>query len=355
MNLEADLPQELPKRFLQMDDEGYFISEGVRVQDEDFGRSLINSITRHEGGIFLVNSAGTWAILEAFDEPFIAAQVERLEGTQWKILLPYGAEKNFELSTLCLDDWDRFHGRTVEGIPFVFSRKAQAEFFNLVDEFEDEAIVVDGREYTTPYYFKEHSEIDNEKFWSEIYQAEELAPWDLDEAATALPKILPQLKIPKSRVLVLGSGRGHDAAFFAEQGHIVTAVDFSQHAIDEAKKLYGDRTNLNFYQGDLFKLPDNWKGQFDVVFEHTCYCAVSPHRRNELVKIWKNLLSPGGYLLGVFFVMDRPAGPPYGGSEWELKERLKKSFNFLYWTRWKHSKPRRQGRELVVYAQKLRA
>lgn len=336
-----------------MDEEGYFVSEGLRIEDKDFGRALMESVTRHESGVFLVNSAGTWAILEAFNEPFVAAQVERQSTAQWKILLPYGTKKSFDLSTLKLDDWDRFHGRTLEGIPFVFSRKAQAEFFNLVDEFEDDAVIVDGKEYSTPYLFQEHSEVDNEKFWSELYQGDDPAPWDLNEVATALPKVLPQLKIPKSRVLILGSGRGHDAAFFAEQGHIVTAVDFSPFAVKESKERYGHLKNLSFVQADIFDLPTEWKGQFDLIFEHTCYCAISPQKRKDLVKIWTQLLAPGGHILGVFFSLDRPAGPPYGGSEWELRERLKKSFNFLYWTRWRHSKPRRQGRELVVYAQKL--
>jgi hypothetical protein len=50
--------------------------------------------------------------------------------------------------------------------------------------------------------------------------------------------------------------------------------------------------------------------------------------------------------------MDKGSAPPFGATEWEIRERLKRSFNFLYWTRWKKSIPRRLGKELVVYAQK---
>jgi hypothetical protein len=45
-------------------------------------------------------------------------------------------------------------------------------------------------------------------------------------------------------------------------------------------------------------------------------------------------------------------GPPFGSSEWEIRERLKKFFDFLYWTRWKTTPEDRLGIELIVYAQK---
>jgi SAM-dependent methyltransferase len=340
-----------------MDEEGYFSSQGQRIEDEDFGRSLLLSLTRHETGTFLVNSAGTWAVLEAFDEPLVVQNVEAAAGEEWKILLPYGVEQKFPLNSLRLDDGDRFHGRNLQGLPFVFSRKAQAQFFNLLDGFEDEAFTVNGRRYETPFWLGEEKNAEagqegRESFWTEIYRTTEKPPWDQDGPALALPSVLPQLKIPKSRVLVLGCGRGHDAAFFAQQGHIVTGVDISPLALDQARERYSALKDLQFHQQDLFQLPENWRGQFDIVFEHTCYCAIPPRRRNDLVKVWKQMLAPGGHMLGVFFVMDKPVGPPFGGSEWELRERLKNHFEFLYWTRWHKSHPRRQGRELVVYAQK---
>jgi 2-polyprenyl-3-methyl-5-hydroxy-6-metoxy-1,4-benzoquinol methylase len=41
--------------------------------------------------------------------------------------------------------------------------------------------------------------------------------------------------MPRCRVLVLGCGEGHDAAFFAQNGHIVTGVDISPEAITRAQ------------------------------------------------------------------------------------------------------------------------
>lgn len=334
-----------------MDEEGYFHSNGQRLRDNELCRSLFESLSFHEHGSFLVNSAGTPAFLEAFDEPFVAAMVEKTDSTRWRLILPYGYTTEFEISSLCLDDWDRLHGRTIHHLPFVLSRKAQAEFFNLVDELEDDAIIVDGKRYPTPFWLNEHAESQSEKFWTEIYRTESSPPWDLGEPATALPTLLPQLKRPRSKILVLGCGKGHDAAFFAEQGHLVTAVDISEEALDWGRKHYGHLKDLKFENHDLFQLPEEWNHTFDLVFEHTCYCAISPLKRTDLVKVWRRMLTPQGHLLGVFFAMDKPNGPPFGGSEWEIRERLKGSFDFLYWTRWRHSRPRRQAKELIVYAQ----
>jgi SAM-dependent methyltransferase len=164
--------------------------------------------------------------------------------------------------------------------------------------------------------------------------------------------MLPRLKLPPSRVLVLGCGSGNDAAHFAKHGHFVTAVDISPEAIQRGKTKYGEEKNLRFIQEDIFRLPTEMYGQFDLIFEHTCFCAIDPRRRNELISLWKKFLTPQGHLLAIFFTMEKRGSPPFGGSEWELRERLKKSFQFVFWGRWRQSVERRLGKELLVYAQK---
>jgi hypothetical protein len=94
-------------------------------------------------------------------------------------------------------------------------------------------------------------------------------------------------------------------------------------------------------------------GQFDLIFEHTCYCAIPPQKRNDLVKVWRRLLTEKGQILGIFFVMPKRTGPPFGGSEWEVRERLIKSFSFKFWQRSCQSVPERLGKELLVLAEKV--
>ena len=150
----------------------------------------------------------------------------------------------------------------------------------------------------------------------------------------------------------MGCGEGHDAAYFAQAGHVVTAVDFSKEAIERGKKKYGEVEGLTFYQEDVFKLPQEWNHTFDLVVEHTCFCAVPPDQRDEFVRTWRRMLHEEGQLMGLFFSMEKRAGPPYGATEWELRKRLQPYFQFLFWGRWRKSLPQRQGRELFILAKK---
>jgi SAM-dependent methyltransferase len=339
-------------RYLPLDEEGYFHFDGRRVDDRELGAKLINNLDSADKDRYTTNFDGVPAWVEYFDEPLIAKHVTAGDAETASIDLPYGVKANFAFATLSLDEWDRFHGVTDKKIPFVFSRQAQYEFFELLEEFDDESITVQGTRYAIPPWLSPpETPISKHDFWTNIYQTE-TPGWDLGRESVILGAILPQLKLNKARVLVLGAGAGHDAAYFARQGHVVTAVDFSPEAIQRAKTNYGSMENLKILQSDVFKLPPEMDGRYDLVFEHTCYCAIPPERRNDLVKVWKRVLAPKGDLLGIFFVNEKRLGPPFGGSEWELRERFKAHFDFLFWTRWRHSQESRKARELVIYAKK---
>ncbi|XGC80576.1 class I SAM-dependent methyltransferase [Bdellovibrio bacteriovorus] len=341
----------IPTQFVQIDEEGFGLSREVRIQDPLVGQELLQNLKLHEGGTLISTIGATPVIVEAFDEPYIATNVH-LKNNSWEISLPYGVHYAFELESLSLDEWDRFHGYTSNKIPFVFSRKAQAEFFNLLDEYGDDYIEFQGQQIEIPNYWQPKKEVEKEKFWTSIYEEEKNPGWNLGEPAEALKDMLPRLKISRSRVLVLGCGEGHDAALFAAAGHFVTAVDISPVALERAKKLYGHLENITFMEADLFKLPQDMDQSFDIVFEHTCYCAINPIKRQDLVKTWNRLLVSGGHLMGVFFAFEKRQGPPYGGSEWELRQRLKGHYQPIFWGRWQKSVPRRQGKELFVYLKK---
>lgn len=341
----------IPTQFVQIDEEGYGVSHELRIQDYRVGHELLQNLQVHDGGTLLSTFGGTPVIVEAFDEPLIAQQIY-LAGKVWQLHGLYETEFNFKLESLSLDEWDRFHGYTTENIPFVMSRKAQASFFNMLEEFDDESITFDGKTYEVPPYWDDKPEIEKETFWSKSYQNDNNPGWNLGEPAEALKDMMPRLKISRSRILVLGCGEGHDAAFFANAGHVVTAIDISPLALERAKKLYGHLENLKFLEADLFDLPRSFDDSFDVVFEHTCYCAINPSLRPNLVKIWNRVLVKGGHLMGVFFAFEKRQGPPFGGSEWELRQRLKNNYQPIFWGRWQKSVPNRQGKELFIYCTK---
>ncbi len=340
-------------RYIAIDQDGYFHFDQQRIDDPETGRSLIENLKIDDQRRVTTEVQGTTAFVESFDAPLMARHIRHVDNDLCEADLTYGAKAGFSLKTLCLDEWDRFHATSSHGLHIVFTRQAQVEFFDLLQEFDDESVTISNVRYPTPPWLENHPEANDEKFWTNIYQTE-TPGWEKGHEAVWLPMALPQLKLGPSRVLVLGCGSGHDAAYLAKAGHKVTAVDISPEAIKGAKEKYGEVKNLSFLQSDLFGLPREWEGQFDLILEHTCYCAIDPARRNELVKYWHKLLSEKGQLLGAFFVMEKRDGPPFGGSEWEVKQRLNKRFEFLYWTRWRHSLEGRKGKELVLLAQARR-
>lgn len=341
-------------RFIQIDEEGYPCFEGVRVQDKEFGHQVLAGLEKDEFNRIVTRVDGEPILVEAFDQPLIAQQVEQKPGLEWEVLMPYEYRATFDLKSISVDEWDRFHGRTLSGIPFVCSRKAQAELFQLADSFDDESLCIEGETIPTPDWLQDNLSVNACQFWTGMYNdpSKPKPDWELEEPSPVLPQVLPQIKIPRSRIMILGMGSGNDAAYLADQGHLVTAVDLCPEAIEQAQEKYGQVKNLEILHQDLFELGPEHNEQYDLIFEHTCYCAITPSRRNELVSLWKRLLHDQGHLLGVFFAMDRRFGPPFGGSEWEVRERLRKHFDFLYWTRWHHSRGGRQGKEFVVYAKK---
>ena len=340
-------------RFIQIDEEGYFKMDELRVADAEIGRVWLASLSMDERGIPWVRIDGTPILVEAFDEPYIALDIEKSAGGSWQITLPYGHREIADTTTFTLDEWDRFHGRTSRGVPFVLARAAQARLFDLVDEYDDDSVTIEGRRYEIRPWLEENPDVNRGDFWTNIYRTEE-PRCELNAPAQGLVSLVPRLKLQRMRVLVPGAGTGNDAAWFAEHGHLVTAVDFSDEAVARAKLKYSHLPNLKFVQADIFEFAAKNPGAFDLVFEHTLYCAINPARRNELVQAWRRLLSENGLLTGVFFALDKQKGPPYGGSEWELRARLK-GFRHLYWTRLRDSLPRRLGHELFIHAEKLAA
>lgn len=340
----------LSDKYIAIDEEGYPLFGEIRVTDPNVGGEILSNLRFAENGAFATVSQGLEILVEPFDEPLVAHQVVKYK-SGWRLQLPYELEITFLPETLSLDEWDRFHGRSIDGLPFVFSRSAQAEFFNLVDDFDDESITIDGVQIQLPPWLKPRQDVAQEKYWSEVYQTE-TPRWELNQPAESLKDMLPRLKLPKSRILVLGCGSGNDAAYFAELGHVVTAVDISPEAIQRGQEKHARLPQIRWIESDLFQLGSEHLQSYDIVFEHTCFCAVDPTRRNELVALWKKFLAPGGSLLGVFFVMDRKEEPPFGATEWEIRERLKKHFQFVFWGRWHQSIDRRNGKELLIYAQK---
>lgn len=335
---------------MAIDEQGYFLLDNnLRMNDTAYGNLLLKNLRIDDHfALWSVTSDGQPLLIEPFDKPLVAQNVEVL-GTDIWALWPYEHRSKIVLETLCFDDWGRLVGWTENKIPFVFLKKAQDAFWNTVKPVSSTAFEWNRKIYTPGSYYLTSEEAAQHQFWETRF-AQNNTPWDLHGPHPAIEPILLQLKLQKSRFINFGCGKGHDAHLIARKGHLVHAIDVSPSAIESAQKLYPKPSQLRWSLDDVFHLKEEHKA--DVVFEHTLFCAIPPARRKDLVRVWLNTLEETGYLLGIFFVNPKRFGPPYGCSEWELRELLEPYFRLMYWKRWEVSPPNRHGTELVVFAQK---
>ena len=336
-------------KFIQVSPEGELFLDGNKLDDKEFCLSFLKSL-RLENNVCKGYHKGEPIFVEAKSHPLVVQNVEKLEEKKVKLLFNYGhvCEISFEESSpLFIDDWSRLCGRAHGDVPFVFSRKAQAHFLSeIVNPIDMDSFEFEGEEFELEDWYQAEGETDDESFWSGRYN-ESHTPWDLSTHHPAIDWVVPRLKLSRSRILVPGSGKGHDVKKLTDLGHQVTGLDFSPQATKEAQTLYPES---NFICGDLFR--QDFNSEFDVIFEHTLYCALSPSKRGQIIKSWLRLLGDDGCLIGVFNVSCKQSGPPFGMTEWELEELLSPYFTINFWGRLRGKESPRPGKELFVHAQK---
>ena len=119
------------------------------------------------------------------------------------------------------------------------------------------------------------------------------------------------------RVLELGCGHGRNAAFLAERGCAVDAVDFSAEAIGWAtERAEAAGTAVAFQCCDIFAA-EFVEGSYDLVYDSGCFHHLAPHRRPAYVDLVSRALKPGGSFALVCF---RPEGGG-GFSDRQVYER----------------------------------
>ena len=157
-----------------------------------------------------------------------------------------------------------------------------------------------------------------------------------------------------ARVAVPGAGRGHDARLLARRGYRVTAFDFAEAAVAEARRLAAaEAVELIVEARDVFTLPRDHAGAFDGVWEYTCFCAIDPARRDEYASVLHAILRPGGVLLACFFPLrDGTDGPPFPVSRAEIERVLAGRFTVLEAGPPPRSVERRAGLEWLVRARR---
>lgn len=143
--------------------------------------------------------------------------------------------------------------------------------------------------------------------WDKLHKTRQVSLGKQTNFAKEVQKIIPT----QSKLLELGCGNGKDAFYFAQNGHKVTATDFSEVAIENNKKKYNSR-NLQFELLDIskpFNFPDN---SFDVIYARLSFHYFTDNVTKEIFKELNRILKPNGLLC---FICKSTTDPLYGKGE----------------------------------------
>jgi SAM-dependent methyltransferase len=157
------------------------------------------------------------------------------------------------------------------------------------------------------------------EFWDSRFR-DGVTPWDA--GGVPLQLVVWVEKKSPLRVLVPGCGTGYEVRLFAERGHEVLAIDFSEAALEAARQELGAFSGL-VKKADFFSFETE---PFDLVYERAFLCALPRSLWPSWGQRMAELVRLGGELAGFFYIDDNERGPPFGISRARLKNLLQDAF-----------------------------
>jgi SAM-dependent methyltransferase len=325
------MDSKLPRYTLQIDEDGYPQFNGLRVDDEPLLKELLGKIRRWDPqdlrSTLVTQCDGELCFLDAFSMPLVAQSVEDISPSSSLWIFPGGRREKVSHDDLRQDGWGRLHTWIgADKIGATMRAKAQASLLNQLSPTLLSSLSV------APLW-KAEAAVQGEEFWEQCY-LEKKDGWEMGGPTPVLTLHFTEVKkkfSEGSEILVPGCGRGHDAAFLAGEKLRVTALDFSEEALKASRDKYGSVKGLSFEKADVFSYLKKNPQRFDGIFEHTLFCAIDPEERQKFIHATAQALRPSGYWFGVFFMRSSPGGPPFGLTQWELRERVQADFEIFDW------------------------
>src|ERR1700761_1893757 len=162
------------------------------------------------------------------------------------------------------------------------------------------------------------------EFWNERFERR-YTPWDQAGVPSAFRAFAERHR--DAAVLIPGCGSAYEAAWLAQQGTPVRAIDFSPAAVTAA------RAQLGAQHAQLVELADFfiYEAPFTPawIYERAFFCALPLARRGDYARRMAELLPPGALLAGFFFLGATPKGPPFGVERAELDALLTPHFELI--------------------------
>lgn len=159
-------------------------------------------------------------------------------------------------------------------------------------------------------------------FWDTRFR-QNVTPWDAGRVRAALQRFVAR-HAGRGRVLVPGCGTGYEVRELAHAGFDVTAIDFSEAALEAARRELGPLAH-RVRLADFFDFEGDTP-PFDAIYERAFLCALPRRVWPDWERRAAQLLRPGGLLFGVFFFDDNARGPPFGVAAGQLEALLAPDF-----------------------------
>ena len=331
-----------PRYTLAIDEEGFPLFDGLRVDDAGLLKALLGNLKYSDPTVprsaLVTTCDGETVWVDSFDVPLVAQDVEWVRESlalpahmEW--IFPAGIKRTVKVDQLREDEWHRIHARVQWSseliLDAVCTRKAQARLLGEAPTLPKS--IPSLLEGLSP----DQKKVVSATFWDELYAAGQTG-WDLGQEHPTLKKNLDSLRLRlkvDSKILVPGCGRGHDALALARTGLRVSVVDFSSLALAElTKRATKENLKIEVINGDVFEVLASGQ-KWDAIFEHTIFCAINPSERARYVAGVLDSLNSGGLWFGLYFLKPYSGGPPFGLTQWELRQRLRdRNVAVLDWT-----------------------
>ena len=184
-----------------------------------------------------------------------------------------------------------------------------------------------------------------EAYWNNQYIGN-VTGWDLGEVSPPIKAYIDQLKNKNIRILIPGCGNTYEADYLLEhQFTNITVIDIAPALVEKLKNKYTSNPNIKIIHGDFFE----HEGEYDLIFEQTFFCAISPTLREKYVAKIKDLLVPNGKLTGGLFDREfEKDGPPFGGHKSQYVSLFEKDFILNHFEKCYNSFLKRKDNELFI-------
>ncbi len=199
------------------------------------------------------------------------------------------------------------------------------------------------------------SNVDTPDFWDHAYKNGN-DRWSLNSANPVFVQILKDGKFYRKgdKLLIAGSGKGHDAVEAEKYGLKVTALDFSAEAVEANLQLKKELdSKIEIVKADLFDVGNAFPSKFDLIYEYVTFCAVPPDKIEQLLNSLARCLAKDGRIISILFPVDgRKGGPPFAIDLKNFFILASKYFSLEYFQKKVPSIKPRRGNEVLMVLRK---